>query len=170
LSTAPTGARPPIASLDWTDYQALLQLYSDYASAVDSNDWDLWPQFFTEDCVYRIVPRENDERGLPLATVDFDSRGMLLDRVYGIKETLFHDPYYQRHVVGTPVVRSVDGDAIRAEANYAVFRTKLSEPSMVYNVGRYRDVVVRTGAGLRFRERVCVYDTELIPNSIIYPI
>ena len=35
---------------------------------------------------------------------------MLEDRVYGIRETLFHDPYYQRHVVGLPVVRRVDGD------------------------------------------------------------
>jgi salicylate 5-hydroxylase small subunit len=30
---------------------------------------------------------------------------MLKDRVYGVPETLFHDPYYQRHVVGAPVVR-----------------------------------------------------------------
>ncbi len=159
-----------LATLDWSDYQALLQLYADYASAVDSNDWELWPDFFTDDCRYRIVPRENDERGFPLATVDFDSKGMLLDRVYGIKETLFHDPYYQRHVVGTPVVRAIGPEGIRAEANYAVFRTKLSEPTTVFNVGRYRDLVVRTDAGLRFRERICVYDTELIPNSIIYPI
>ena len=179
-SQAPAAARaasdvaaagpPKVATIDWSDYQALIQLYSNYASAVDSNDWDLWPGFFTEDCVYRIVPRENDERGWPLATLGFDNRRMLLDRVYGIKETLFHDPYYQRHVVGAPVVRSVGANGIRSEANYAVFRTKLSEPSVVFNVGRYRDLVVRTEVGLKFRERVCVYDTELIPNSIIYPI
>jgi salicylate 5-hydroxylase small subunit len=33
----------------------------------------------------------------PLATLSFESKGMLKDRVYGIKDTLFHDPYYQRH-------------------------------------------------------------------------
>src|SRR5947209_14748556 len=36
------------------------------------------------------------------------SKGMLKDRVYGIRETLFHDPYYQRHVVGAPVVRKAE--------------------------------------------------------------
>jgi len=95
---------------------------------------------------------------------------MLKDRVYGIRETLFHDPYYQRNVVGTPVVRQVDGDRYECEANYAVFRTKLSELSSVFSVGRYIDVVVRTPEGLKFKSRQVVYDSEMIPNSIIYPI
>lgn len=43
---------------------------------------------------------------------------MLKDRVYGIKETLFHDPYYQRHMVGIPIVRGCSEDGIRCEANY----------------------------------------------------
>ena len=157
--------------MSFEDWLALTQLYADYASAVDSGQWDLWPEFFTDDCVYRLQPRENHERGFPLATLAFTSKGMLKDRVYGIQETLFHDPYYQRHVVGAPVIRSVDADGrIHCEANYAVFRTKLSEVSTVFNVGRYLDVVVRTPAGLKFARRECIYDSEMIPNSIIYPI
>ncbi|MBQ0959044.1 aromatic-ring-hydroxylating dioxygenase subunit beta [Ideonella sp. 4Y11] len=145
-------------------------LHADYAAAVDRGDWDAWVSLFTEDCVYRIVPRENVERGLPLATLAFDSRAMLQDRVYAIRETLFHDPYYQRHVVGLPRLLSQDDAGLRCEANYAVFRTKLSQLSTVFNVGRYLDRVVRTPAGWRFAERVCVYDSEMIPNSLIYPI
>ena len=158
------------ANLNFDDYFALTQLYADYAIAVDSGQWDLWPEFFTDNCVYRLQPRENFERGFPLATLSFTSKGMLKDRVYGIKETLFHDPYYQRHVVGSPVVREASAGRFRCEANYAVFRTKLSEPSTVFNVGRYLDVVVRTPQGLRFASRECIYDSEMIPNSIIYPI
>jgi len=117
-----------------------------------------------------LQPRENFDRGFPLATLSFESKGMLKDRVYGIRETLFHDPYYQRHVVGAPVVRNVDGDRFECEANYAVFRTKLSELSTVFSVGRYIDVVVRTPQGLKFASRQVGYDSEMIPNSIIYPI
>ena len=158
-------------NINFDDWLALNQLYADYASAVDSGHWDLWPEFFTDDCVYRLQPRENHERGFPLATLSFTSKGMLKDRVYGIQETLFHDPYYQRHVVGTPVIRRVDADGtIHAEANYAVFRTKLSQESTVFNVGRYLDTVVRTPAGFKFASRECIYDSEMIPNSIIYPI
>jgi salicylate 5-hydroxylase small subunit len=157
-------------NLNFEDWLALTQLYADYASAVDSGNWDLWPEFFTDDCSYRLQPRENHERGFPLATLSFTSKGMLKDRVYGIKETLFHDPYYQRHIVGTPVVRHAEGGQFRCEANYAVFRTKLSDASTVFNVGRTLDTVVRTPAGLKFASRECIYDSEMIPNSIIYPI
>ena len=157
-------------NINFEDWLALTQLYADYASAVDSGNWDLWPEFFTDQCVYRLQPRENFDRGFPLATLSFTSKGMLKDRVYGIKETLFHDPYYQRHIVGSPVVRSAEGGSFRCEANYAVFRTKLSDASTVFNVGRYLDTVVRTPDGLKFASRECIYDSEMIPNSIIYPI
>lgn len=152
------------------DYLQIVQLHADYAFAVDSGNWDLWPEFFVEDCIYKLIPRENHERGFPLATLFFESRGMLKDRAYGIRETLFHDPYYQRHVVGAPLLRKVEKDRFEVEANYAVFRTKLSQESTVFNVGRYIDIIVRTSDGLKFESRLCVYDSEMIPNSIIYPI
>jgi salicylate 5-hydroxylase small subunit len=51
-----------------------------------------------------------------------------------------------------------------------VFRTKLDKASTVFNVGRYIDTIVPTPEGLKFAERLCVYDSEMIPNAIIYPI
>jgi salicylate 5-hydroxylase small subunit len=156
--------------MDFQDYFELTQLYAAYAGAVDSGEWELWPEFFIEECSYRLQPRENFDRGFPLATLSFESKGMLKDRVYGIRETLFHDPYYQRHVVGAPVVHKAEGGRFECEANYAVFRTKLSELSSVFSVGRYIDVVLRTPQGLKFASRQVVYDSEMIPNSIIYPI
>ncbi len=156
--------------VDMNTWFGIQQLYADYASAVDSGHWDLWPEFFTEQCVYKLQPRENFERGFPLCTLSFTSKGMLKDRVYGIQETLYHDPYYQRHVVGAPIVRRVADGCIYAEANYAVFRTKLDKESTVFNVGRYIDTIVQTPEGFKFAERLCVYDSEMIPNAIIYPI
>jgi salicylate 5-hydroxylase small subunit len=157
----------PIDLQTWFEIQ---QLYSDYASAVDSGQWDLWPEFFTEQCVYKLQPRENHERGFPLATLLLTSNGMLKDRVYGISETIYHDPYYQRHVVGAPIVRKVENGRIHSEANYAVFRTKLDKESTVFIVGRYIDTLVHTPEGFKFAERLCIFDSEMIPNSIIYPI
>lgn len=157
-------------SIDFPDWLAITQLYAAYASTVDAADWDGWCEFFTDDCVYRLQPRENHERGFPLATLAFTSKGMLKDRAYGIRETLFHDPYYQRHVIGTPVLRSAAPGRFECEANYAVFRTKLSDLSTVFNVGRSLDTLVRTPAGLKFARRECIYDSEMVPNSIIYPI
>jgi salicylate 5-hydroxylase small subunit len=74
-------------------------------------------------------------------------------------------------VVGAPVVRRVDDDGrVHSEANYAVFRTRQSKESTVFNVGRTIDEIVRTPQGLKFASRLVVYDSEMIPNSLIYPI
>lgn len=156
-----------------TDFQTwlnLMRLYTDYAAAVDAEDWESWIGMFTEDCEYKVQPRENHERGFPLATLALLSQGMLRDRAYGIRETLFHDPYYQRHVVGVPRILRHEGGVIESEANYAVFRTKPSQETTVYNVGRYLDRVQITPQGMKFASRLCIYDSEMIPNSLIYPI
>ena len=159
-----------MSALSFEEYLGIQQLYADYARAVDSADWDRWVDLFVEDCIYRIQPRENHERGFPLATLSFDSKGMLRDRAYGISETLFHDPYYQRHVVGAPLINKTGEGRYACEANYAVFRTKLSQLTTVFNVGRTLDEIVATPEGLRFKSRLVVYDSEMIPNSLIYPI
>ena len=156
--------------VDMQTWCGIQQLYADYAAAVDSGHWNLWPEFFTEECVYKLQPRENHERGFPLATLSLTSKGMLKDRVYGIQETLYHDPYYQRHVVGAPVVSKVVDGRIYSEANYAVFRTKLDKESTVFNVGRYIDAWVEVDDTLLLRSRICVYDSEMVLNSLIYPI
>jgi salicylate 5-hydroxylase small subunit len=152
------------------DWLALTQLQARYGQAVDQGEWDVWVGLFTDDCRYRVVPRENHERSLPLATLDFESRGMLMDRAYAIRETLFHDPYRQRHVFGLPLVLASDVDGLRCETSYAVFRTKLDGATTVFNVGRVLDHVVQTADGLRFQSREFIYDSEWIPNSLIYPI
>ncbi len=158
--------------MDFNTYFELLNLYSDYAMVCDSTEWEKWPDFFTQDAFYRLQPRENFEQGLPLCLLALESRDMIKDRVYGVKETLYHDPYYQRHIVGTPRVLSVtdNGKRIHAEANYTVIRTKFDGDSTILSVGYYHDHIVKTDQGLKFQSRLCVYDSEMIANSIIYPI
>ena len=146
------------------------QFNATYGDILDRGDYDAWVELFTEDCLYKVIPRENHDAGLPLATMALESRGMLKDRAYGITTTLFHAPYYQRHVIGVAQILNDNGSEIRATANYSVFRTKPGSVSEIYNVGRYLDVFLREGAGLKLKERVCVFDSEMILNSMIYPI
>jgi len=159
-----------MTSLDLELRVDLADLYAGYAACLDAGLFDEWPGFFTEDCRYKVVARENHDRGLPLGTMDLQSRGALMDRVYGVQSTLFHAPYYQRHIIGPARVTGHDHGTLSVEANYLVIRTKRDSPSEVFNAGRYLDRVVATDEGLRFQEKICVFDSELIPNSIIYPI
>lgn len=138
---------------------------------LDARCYDEWVELFVEYCVYRVVPRENDERGLPLAALSFESKGMLQDRIYGITQTLFHEPYYQRHLVSSLLLHAETDGTLAVEANYAVIQTKAGEFSKVFSAGRYRDRIISvTDGSLRFKEKVAVFDSELIANSLIYPL
>ena len=146
------------------------QLNAAYAAALDERRFDDWPGFFLEEGRYTVQARENFDRGLPLALIALESQGMMKDRVYGITQTIYHGPYYTRHVLSPALVLGEEAGRIRTQAHYAVFRTRPGDASEVYNVGRYIDEIVRTPAGLRFASRTCVYDSEMVLNSLIYPI
>ncbi|KQT11623.1 salicylate hydroxylase [Ramlibacter sp. Leaf400] len=150
------------------------QLNAAYAAALDDKRFDEWPEFFVEDGRYVVQSRENFDRGLPLSLIALESRGMMKDRVYGVTQTIYHRPYYTRHVVGParvlPAQVGDEGGLVRAQSHYAVFRTRPGDASEVYNVGRYIDEIVRTADGLRLRSRRCIYDSEMVLNSLIYPI
>lgn len=155
--------------LDPSLFQEVSELYATYAACLDDGPTEDWPTLFIDDCRYELIPRENFDRGLPLATLLLESRGMLRDRIFGATQTLYHAPYYQRHIIG-PLRARVCGDRIHVDANYLVIRTKRSEPSEILNAGRYCDQVVRENRSLRFAVKRCIFDSELIPNSIIYPL
>lgn len=146
------------------------QLNAAYAAALDERRFDDWPRFFLEDGRYTVQARENFDRKLPLALIALESQGMMKDRVYGITQTIYHGPYYTRHVLSPAQLLGEEGGRIRAQAHYAVFRTRPGDASEVYNVGRYIDEIVRTPDGLKFASRTCVYDSEMVLNSLIYPI
>ena len=146
------------------------QLNAAYAAALDEKRFDDWPSFFIEDGHYKIQARENFDRGLPLALMALESRGMMKDRVYGVTQTIYHGPYYMRHLISPARVLSQADGVINAEANYAVFRTRPGSVSEVYNVGRYMDILVRVDGVLKFKSRAAVYDSEMILNSLIYPV
>jgi salicylate 5-hydroxylase small subunit len=145
-------------------------LYAAYAACLDDGRYEEWPDFFTEHAWYRVVPRENHECGLPLSTLSLKGQAIMKDRIYGVQSTIFHAPYYQRHVIGLPLFGEVEGGVCNVQANYVVLRTKRDAPAEILSTGRYIDRVENTESGLKFAQKFCVFDNDLIPNSLIYPI
>jgi salicylate 5-hydroxylase small subunit len=172
---------PKLQSLEWE----INRLNALYARALDERRFDLWPDFFIPEGRYTVRSRENHERGLPLALIDLESQGMMKDRIYGVTQTIFHAPYYTRHVVSStlvigsaptsslspPVQSTTLGPTLWVSStSYAVFRTKPTQTSEVFNVGQYLDHWTSTDSGLKLVSRLCVYDSEMVLNSFIYPI
>jgi len=145
-------------------------LYANYAAALDDNELERWPDFFTEDCLYKLVPRENWERNLPVALMLCESRAMLRDRVTAVRNTAVYAPRSLRHFITQFRIAEETPERLRVSANYMVLQTLVDDLTRIQNAGRYLDLIVRTESGLRFKEKVCVFDSVLVPNSLIYPV
>jgi salicylate 5-hydroxylase small subunit len=145
-----------------------------YAAALDERRFSDWPNFFAPTARYAAQGRENFDRGLPLCLMDLQSQAMMRDRVFGITQTIYHAPYYTRHVVGMSLLGSTGEGWAEAQANFAVFRTKPGAAghgvSEVYAVGRYVDRFELSHGGLLLAQRLCVLDSENVLNSFIYPL
>jgi salicylate 5-hydroxylase small subunit len=148
----------------------IMQFYAAYASCVNDGRYGDWPDFFTETAWYRVVARENYDRDLPLSTLSLKGRPMMKDRIYGIESTIFHAPYYQRHLIGLPMISAASDRRFDVEVNYTVIRTKRDVAAEIYSVGRYIDRIVEVEGVLKFEQKFCVFDNDIIPNSLIYPI
>ena len=95
---------------------------------------------------------------------------MLQDRVLGVTKTMVYAPHYWRHLISAIRPTALADGAIEVRANYCVIRTAPDEPSELFQAGRYLDELVREDGQLRFRSKLCIFDTLLIPNSLIYPV
>ena len=156
--------------MDFNLFYQVQVLQQQYAHILDSNDISGWPDLFTEQCTYKLQSRENFDAGHPLCILHLESRAMLRDRVYGVVDTLFHDPYSQRHVCGAPLIKSFTDSVIDCESNYLVVRTHRDAMPHVLSVGRYIDKLVMINGSWKFSQRIAVFDNDLLPNSIIKPI
>ena len=122
-------------SRQWRGDLELEQLYTDYAHCLDADEFERWPDFFTEDCFYRITSAENYEAGLPLGLIYATSRNMLKDRVSALREANIYEPQRYRHLVSS--IQIVADAAGRAEpldlvANFLVVRTMQDGDMMIF--------------------------------------
>jgi len=144
---------------------------AEYAAVLDAGRVQDWPQFFTDDAIYRITGRENADAGLPLGLVYCEGIGMLRDRALAISRTTMFAPRYLLHQVTNTRVLALDASGeISAEANYALFETLVDEKTTLQQVGRYHDRFVRQDGHLKLKARHCVYDSLIIDTALIYPV
>src|SRR5262249_35377541 len=146
------------------------ELYYDYVECLDDEELERWPEFFVEECLYKIIPRENFERNLPLALMLCESKGMLKDRITAVRETSVYAQRTLRHLLSNIRIKGSDNGQLRVQANYAVLETLPDEETHVFNAGKYIDLLVREDGRLKFKEKLCVFDSVLVPGSLIYPI
>ena len=146
------------------------EFHADYCWTLDCGDVERWPEYFTEDAVYRITARENADAGLPVGLVYADSRAMIRDRAFALKHTQMYAPRTLQHFVTNVRVLEDKGESIKAQSNYLLLQTLVDGPTTIQQSGRYFDTFVRKEGKLLLKERQCIYDTVLIANDLVLPV
>ncbi len=146
------------------------EFHYEYAAVLERGEIERWPDFFTEDAVYRLVARDNADSGLRLGLIYCEGRGMLKDRAYALKHTEMYAPRYLNLQITNVRVLSLDTSFIQAEANYLLLETLVDAPTRVQQVGKSYDRFQREDGRLLLKERLCVYDTVLIDGCIVFPV
>ena len=160
----------------------LESLYTDYAHCLDADRLEDWPEFFINECHYRVTSAENYEAGLPLGLVYATSKAMLKDRVSALREANIYEPQRYRHLIaGLHTARSVEpslageggaesSEMLDVEANFLVIRTMQDGTMILFAAGRYVDRAVRTDAGWKFASKIVVLDSRQIDTLLAIPL
>ena len=145
-------------------------LYADYVHCLDADRLEEWPDFFTEDCLYRITSAENYQAGLPLGIIHATSRNMLKDRVSALREANIYEPQRYRHLVSSLRILGERGGELEAEANFLVVRTVQDGDMTLFAAGRYLDRLHRIGGAWQFAYKTVLLDSRQIDTLLAIPL
>jgi len=146
------------------------EFYFRYAECLDGGRLQQWPEFFLESCVYRIATRRELRLGPEDDIVFLSSRTSMQDRIVAIGQSEDYEPHTQRHTISNFRMQAASDEDLRVQANFYVMRTFPGRRSEYFLSGWYSDRVSVSAGRLHFREKICVLDADLPPESLVYPI
>jgi anthranilate 1,2-dioxygenase small subunit len=99
-----------------------------------------------------------------------DGRGMMHDRVTGLRQTIVFEPDVYRHIVGGVLINAEDDGSYGVESNFHILRTGAERAMITYGCGRYLDEIVAEDGEMRFRKRTVVLDSSRIDTLLVIPL
>lgn len=146
------------------------EFYARYAECLDGGRLQQWPEFFLESCTYRITTRRNLRLGPEEDLVTLSSRTAMIDRIVAVGQSEDYEPHMQRHIVSNFRVQAASEQELRAQANFQILRTFPERRTEYFVSGTYSDRIAVTAGRLNFREKICALDSDVPPESLLYPI
>ena len=134
-----------------------------YAEAALLDEWKLdeWLKLLTEDAIYRVPSNDRPDAD-PKDTLFIvaDNIDRIRARVVRLKDRNAHAEYppsRTRRLISNVRVMGQQGDTVKAEANFVVYRFRRDERIREY-VGRYRYELNAAGGQLRIARREAIID------------
>jgi anthranilate 1,2-dioxygenase small subunit len=152
------------------DILTVCSLFADYGSFADEAKYDEWLGLFADECSYRVIPKENFDRGLPAGLIYCDSRAMLEDRIESLRVVSKYNIHTDRHIIGIPRITTIDQDVVGVEAPFSVYQTEQEGDTRLFATGLYRDRLQANGKGLKIREKTVVLDSFAVASLLATPL
>lgn len=147
------------------------QLQAAYARCIDNGDLDAWPNFFAEQCIYKITTADNHSQGLEAGVVFANSRAMLVDRATSLREANVYERHTYRHFLGQPWIKAKEGTRIASETSFFVIRIMRDGTTDIFASGRYLDVYsLQPKAAPMLVERIVVCDSSRFDTLLALPL
>ena len=143
-------------------------LHARYVHALDGDQLEAWPDFFTEKGKYRITTAESEARGLPLPVLYAEGHAMLRDRIASLRHANIYEPQRYRHMVSAVLVERESDRLVKSTANFLVVRIMDNGENLLFASGRYVDQI--TLPELKYAERVVICDSRRFDTLLAIPL
>jgi anthranilate 1,2-dioxygenase small subunit/terephthalate 1,2-dioxygenase oxygenase component beta subunit len=141
------------------------------AAAIDADRLEEWPGFFLEQCLYKVTTADNVAKGYQAGIIYADTRAMLTDRIFALREANIYERQRYRHILGMPLIQAEAGGVVSVETSFLVVRTMREGQMDVFVVGVYQDKVQRDATGAwRYAERIVVCDSPRFDTLLAIPL
>jgi 3-phenylpropionate/cinnamic acid dioxygenase small subunit len=141
-----------------------------YIRCIDTGALESWPDFFLDDCLYKVTTAENHKAGFAAGVIYADSKAMLSDRILALRQANVYEKQNYRHIVGLPNVVKNGGDTAECETPFIVVRIMHDGQTDVFATGVYLDTLRDAGGQLKFAQRVVVCDSSRFDTLVALPL
>lgn len=146
------------------------EFYFRYAECLDGGRLQHWPEFFLDSCIYRVTTRRGLRLGPDDDLMNLNSKTAMRDRIVAVGQSEDYEPHMQRHYVSNFRAQAASDEELRVQANFQVLRTFPERRSELFVSGYYSDRIALNNGRLNFREKLCILDSDMPPESLIYPL
>lgn len=141
-----------------------------YAREIDDGDCTAWPDFFVDDCFYKVTTADNYAQNLEAGLMWMDSKNMLRDRILSLFEANVYERHSYRHLLGQPYISDIEGDELDSETSFMVARITREGPTDLFATGRYVDRYRLTDEDAKLVKRIVVLDSGYIDTLLGFPL
>jgi anthranilate 1,2-dioxygenase small subunit len=141
-----------------------------YIRCIDGNALEAWPDFFTDDCLYKVTTAENHRNGFAAGIIYADSKAMLTDRILALRQANIYERQSYRHILGLPTVTANGGGEAQCETPFIVVRIMHDGQTDVFATGVYLDTLRSDGDALKFASKLVVCDSSRIDTLMAIPL